>query len=692
MSAQESDPDLWQLSPRSSLVSTAHPTTVARVDQSHQLGSCLIGPNSSDGRVTSERVAGADREIVCNLSLPHQDLAFAPVGPILSQSNAPELNAETPAEAELGAGLPSKTLHDAALLSEDSEQFLFTRKAPEKEAAERAEVEDKSAPMRPPAQVLDSSSRESSWIGAEGDIVQIGGMTYRLSNVYVGTRDQAPDNLALIDTSLSIDAPPEDSGGNFCTWKHLYPEARLEFLAWISCGRKHSQISSGALHFYFHGLERRLLIDRACSEAASIKTELEALKEVFSGDLQFVRIVEKLIQVCHQLDPSLLPAQLPRAVPNLEMTVPHECRLHCAKMMARWGSLDASDALVWKTNQPGFRFDGHVVRHLEYFEECWYLGFPHYFPDNIVISPTGTPVRLTYQAVNGAFWEELVSDLADPCSVAPPPELDELYQVCIEGLEPLRHVDRRRRGGCLDIATPKFRNRASEPGAILATEPTRQKLEALLGDERLTVLTGAQLLGTICSGGYRKNGPVPRPVMQQLRSAFCSLGFGFEPDPEYSASLVLTPDTQLALFRAQEGGVVARGRIFELAHAAMTLSCLASSSYPGLEPVETEVLLKSLHKGDSLSDVEVQRLTALRAAMTGVPDAPLLLKSWCHAMVRLGRGQNFEELFELAFSGKRRNKFIDRFARQLCLALGYNRSDAEFFLRHVQKQWGGDRT
>ena len=87
--------------------------------------------------------------------------------------------------------------------------------------------------------------------------------------VYVGSGERAADGEriepSLVDTGLPVDWDHPDWSGatiyGLPSYSDLDPRARAAYLGWLAHGRRHEWVDIAYVLLFYHGLERRLLLE-----------------------------------------------------------------------------------------------------------------------------------------------------------------------------------------------------------------------------------------------------------------------------------------------------------------------------------------------------------------------------------------------------------------------------------------------
>ncbi len=122
---------------------------------------------------------------------------------------------------------------------------------------------------------------ELRWCG-RGETITIGGLVLKSPMVYVSDGPTGDDEGSCIDLSLGFTqaaAQRADALTSYPTYGAMSPFQRFNYLRWLSRGRVDFLSDPGYELMFFHGLERRLLLER--KDTGPIVAEVIRLLETY---------------------------------------------------------------------------------------------------------------------------------------------------------------------------------------------------------------------------------------------------------------------------------------------------------------------------------------------------------------------------------------------------------------------------
>ncbi|PBP74600.1 Tellurite resistance protein TerB [Pseudomonas syringae] len=277
------------------------------------------------------------------------------------------------------------------------------------------------------------------------DITLPGGM------IYTGT--QNPEfrlsEPSFIDASLPVagsDTPPVAGAAYYwSTYKDLEPAARRGYLQWLAGGRCDPEASSGYLFMFFHGLERRLLIDSlsdpdARKEIPAMKEEIERLRTVYHRDFSFCSQASRLLEY---LNMPVISGQMYLREPPMESAdrfeMPIVLRVALGQMAIDKYPLNASWALSWALTDPNISRGKPVGRCADLFQRLFRAEYEEQFPDGLKLLRNKTRLWVAYRPSSAYLDvpEIPVGDLPDvSITSATRKKIQVLVQGCTSVLAP----------------------------------------------------------------------------------------------------------------------------------------------------------------------------------------------------------------------------------------------------------------
>jgi tellurite resistance protein len=495
-------------------------------------------------------------------------------------------------------------------------------------------------PTSPPRQALDLH-REISTRGAQsnasarrtaprqpprwippGETVQIAGMTIPGGMLYVGpASDSWSAPKCLIDPDQKVArSQPDTSGmlmGYWPSYSQIRPESRLAYLQWLAGGRNAPNANIGYVFLFFYGLERRLIRDRALTEADMIVAEVERLRGIYGGNNSFRGYSTGLLEAVELLRHANIDNKPPlRAEPSYDL--PPRLLIGLGRQLADGKSLDADWTLAWALAHPETRLRTPARRAFDEFCRLYRLRFTERYPAGLKVSTPKTTIgALPYRCASADFQAELSGDFSTWPSVArltkPVAQAREIVEQCMEELEPYSRFLGRSPDAAdtlqakMLLPAPLLNDAGSEVAAVRAWLPHTPTA--------ISVSDAFARLGL--------SGEDAKPTKTQARTLAESLerlGHGVDPDVRLGGR---TPKTgeKVVLFPLPAGTV--EQPPFSPAYAAATLvlslCALVAHADSVITPEEERHLLALVETNLHLSPLERARLEAHARWLLAVP-------------------------------------------------------------------------
>ncbi len=470
------------------------------------------------------------------------------------------------------------------------------------------------------------------WV-AGPSIETVGGISFEACLVYVGDSDSEayPRNRSLIDPALSI-GHYDDPNGSTLSWNPDYrcmtPEARRSYLVWLAAGRP-GGAAVGYANLYLCGLERRLLLDDAKSEAPAILVELRRLSGLYGDDHVFGLVVRKLIDIAALMAEEDAPPPAPSLLLRNGYELPLGLLIQLGKRVGEGQPLDADLALCWLLAMPNTWPRTPVTRCFDEFVALWRVRFDVAYPKGLKVRTPKARIAYRYQSSAGFHADVTLPEVPDLSgTTAPVMRLHELMVECSDGLAPYSRflgVDETNRG-TLAAAMLLPVELASGPfGLPLAA--ARSAIEQLV--RGATSPTADAVLAAV--GLPTATAPLNAAQQRQMAQRLDLLGIGFEPDRRYGAGGGVRGDTPFALFEAPAGGPVdPADPAYATTRLIVEMSILAAAADGRIVPAEIDVIAAYVRDHALLADTARVRLLA---ALQVIPQDQPKLSS---ALKRLG--------------------------------------------------------
>ena len=488
---------------------------------------------------------------------------------------------------------------------------------------------------------------ETCWVPA-GHGVTVRGFEIRSGMVYVGSRLSAGSvdgwsrNVAmpcLIDPRLKVGALPEGSPSDAVYWPSyasITAVQRAVYLHWLSTGKCDPGLPVGYAFLYFHGLERRLLLDGpGPDEEAMLVAEIRRMRELFSKDGSFRSYSTSLLDLVDLRRTAAGPEGLNAWRPDLASIarngpmhralqlklglhalykVPVDCEHATAAMLALSPHQGGPSSSIVRT------------RCREEFIELVRRRFPTRFPKGFTLRDRKDSIlHPRYHSASQLPGIEIrvqgLERLPDPATLT----WTKMAELCTWAAEDLAPYAR---------LVGKDRSRADSMAAALALPPDlvdlgvsvsfRQWLDSL--PEPFGHVPQATM-GAWCFGQGRQAESLRQA--RDMSAILATVGYGMEPDPTHGGG---KPGSDLLVFRLPGGAAATPSPAFHL--AALVASVLASAE-PGPAP---DRLTGELAGRLRLDGAEATRLAARYRLMQGQAMRPGKLRALAATLPLAERG------------------------------------------------------
>lgn len=525
----------------------------------------------------------------------------------------------------------------------------------------------------------------SQWVGSKSKSVEIGGTVFSLSHVLLGVEGSA--DFAEIDSQLSVaDSAGPLSGApqSLTSYRDFDPTIRRAYLEWIVGGRISTEVPGCFLLLHLYSLEQ--VIVRRCDRSflGQARVELKRLMTQHAKEKQFCYQAEELVALCDWLDPTETVTPIPAsAQANHRPHMPFDVRVYVGQLFKNSTRLEADAALLFVLQQPGTRLDSRSAQAFDLIYHRWVEEYPYRFADGLEICPSAT-ISFHYDCLDEAGAVEFPSDVPDPATVELPTQFQLLFDECCGDLDQLDGLSIEQRASAIRQLKHARAPSLNPAWGVRADAP--QRISTLLAGPGPVK---AQLRDVLSDLFENAEAPVEKQLEVRARRWLTrelgELGVGFEPDERYGLPSSLRVESNIVLFREDPDPTEEPSDAFHLAQAALVLSALGITHYPGLRPLNVLEIEQRLLFRHRFSDRELRRLEATFLAMLALPDPRSLIAKWPRLMTRHKRVRDIEQGFGIAFYGQE-GRQLERFARAISLALHGDDRRVAGFLNEVKAQ------
>ena len=392
---------------------------------------------------------------------------------------------------------------------------------------------------------------DARWI-PPGASVSVNGFDIPGGMVYVGSFMSASPGggwaagepaPCLINPALKVAAgkPKIDLDmGYWPSYSSIDPIHRLNYLHWLSSGKRDAGFPVGYAFLYFYGLERRLLADNLSHEEETLLiAELERLRNLYTASGSFTGYSTRLLDLVRLRRVSATPPGLDGWKPSLAeqaATMPIPLRLKLGVMAAMSTPLGFEHAMAAMLTMPqqqgGIRRGIGMTRTHAEFLDLARRRFATQFPSGFPLrNKKDSALTLTYRAASRnlevSIRVEGIARVPDPMDLT----WTKMIELCSKSADDLAPYAR---------AVGKERVHANSVGAALAlpqdfgdtpaTIAFKRWLESLPGPLAEVPLNS---LGRWCFGDGKATEGIKQA--QQMSAILARVGYGMEPDPTYGS-------------------------------------------------------------------------------------------------------------------------------------------------------------
>jgi hypothetical protein len=463
------------------------------------------------------------------------------------------------------------------------------------------------------------AAAKAAWIRA-GERVAIGNVTIDRGLIYVGgslpTQTGYGTENALVDPALSLGRSPGNVSGQgvpyYPSYAALDPPSRRAYVDWLATTRDNPESYIGYVFLYFYGLERRLFVDHATGDHATVIAEVERLLSIYGGNRSFKMYASALLDAAAAMTnqwltrPSIDPSE------NLP-EIPFRLRGAIGAMLKRGQPITADWALAWYVASPEYSLRTSAVRCFREFYALFQQRFQTRFPRGLIFRSPRRNLAVRYRAASGTFTATLKGEfesLPDIVALtAPLSDVDQVVGECTEAIDPYSRLigrDPSARGTlAAELSLPMELLQIPQAGGAVAQ--ARKQLEALVPKSSALVSLGTLMsLLQVRSKSDNKNS---KSEIIAIAAALENLGFAMEPDPRHGGP-VPARDAEVMVFRqnSQSSGAGAPSPAFLAARTHVEISVLVASADAAFDDDEARAVIGQIRAMSGLDELQRLRL------------------------------------------------------------------------------------
>ncbi len=492
-----------------------------------------------------------------------------------------------------------------------------------------------------PAQAIPVETSEKCWVPS-GKEVRIKELILPGGMIYVGSNLPSIRENGIEPTLINPDLPfvPRDCPASTAefqanasmpywpNYSEISPEARYEYLNWLSQGRR-SPVQIGCVFLFFYGLERRVLFDLRNSdtvfpEIQEILSEVKQLLDVYGTNGSFRRYATSFLEFLEikRRSSEKFYSSPPPEIGDARFQISNFQKIALGQLALDQTGLPGEWAFSWLMSDPSGSLRQPARRCPELFRNLFIKRYDQKFPEGMKLPLPRTRLEIRYHPASASFGGSARLDFGDfPDVTALEKPLIPLRKIAEDACESLAPYSRLV-GRCPDKKTSM--DAVVLLPAIIWPSETVQSLRTYLDAHGIgqspVVMSFRDLIGHFSNGTV-----LNREQTAALASGLESIGIGMEPDVRWGGP-VPEESTELVLFA--EPGNTPKRIPASFTTAALSLQiCAAVSVADGLSDEEESYLFQTIDQNTALEPHERERLRArLRALLLGEPGLTALKK------------------------------------------------------------------
>ena len=463
--------------------------------------------------------------------------------------------------------------------------------------------------------------RPARWL-ARDETTEIAGLSVKGGLVYVGENLPAQSGYenenCLINPKWKVASGRTDHVTGLSYWPAYHsitPSQRRTYLHWLAGERDDPEIDIGYVFLYFYGLERRLFLDQATSEAEVLIAEVERLYNIYGDNRSFHSYAQTFLSSAGFVSgrfpsaPTLSPEKTSFELPPV-LRAAIGIKLHNGEKLT-WDWL-----LAWYLGHPDTYLRTPATRCFEEFKALFEKRFRERYPDGLAVRSPKKTLRPTYRAASGTFTVTLengLGNIPDPVDLKVPMKVaGEIAEQITADLDSYSRYLGRNPGAEETLAAQLLLPAELSPTPGSALGGFRTFLENRLSGST-TLIPLQELLETLQIDDGRE-----KPAANSLKTlskalAICDVGM--EPDRAFGAQAI-DREMIVVLFRAAGGGRVDANRAnFAAARILVELAAMAIAADGVADESEVAVVVEHIKRLDDLLAMERVCLLALLSAL-----------------------------------------------------------------------------
>ncbi|WP_372023099.1 TerB N-terminal domain-containing protein (plasmid) [Tistrella mobilis] len=480
------------------------------------------------------------------------------------------------------------------------------------------------------------------------EVVTIGGRSIGGGMFYVGNwRDSYSAPKCLIDRDCPLSRHAADIAiddlGYWPSYSRLDVHQRAAFLNWLASGRNDPRAAIGYVFIYFYGLERRILLQRAMSDADAIIAEVERLRGIYGTNDAFERYSRDFLFAVALLKGEGVPERpILHAAGGFHL--PQWLILGIGHRLDRGLPLDADWVMAWALHHPETRLRTPARRAFSELCALFRARFDALHPGGLRLARPRTNIgALNYRVASQDFEAKLEGSFSRWPSIErltkPVTDAQALIETCTADLDAYSRLLGRDPGAAGSIQAQ-----------LLLPPELRDMEEGALGELRAWLMQSpvVTLAEALPRFGVEAGERIGKASARGVAEMAAELGFGMEPDVRHGARTPRNDDLVVFFPQADAATADAPGDTYQAAALALTLCAIVAHADDVVTPEEERHLAGLAAAHVHLSESEQCRLDAHVARMLKAPPSLASVQSRLTALPEARRHEIMTFLVALA--------------------------------------------
>lgn len=479
----------------------------------------------------------------------------------------------------------------------------------------------KAAEPKPVSPSLSTDASASRMAGAEwispGKSVTVasvtisGGMFYL--GGFLGKQGRLNENEnCLVNPALTVGRSRDPAGVSMGYWPSygaMSPDARRSYLEWLAGSRSNPNDYIGYVFLYFYGLERRLLLDDAASDATKVLAEVRRLLDVYGHNGSFNRYATELLTAA-ELKSGEPSAQFLASVEPNGYEVPAAVKIALGIRVRDERPIEADLMLRFALTHPETSVRTPAKRVPSLLRELYLLEFAKLYPAGYRPRAGRTKkLKKQYQACSGSFNIEIkvlggdipdITDREEPIRIA-----RRVFNDCMEQLD-----DYSRALGRLPGLQPNLLAISKLPEALRATAAASLPGDPLADLRRLADQSSEIRIDRLAEQIGIEMGTNPgKAKLRDLSQALSGFRIGATFDPAFAVKSSAGDDTAI-LFPILAPLPALATDTYRTQQLSTMLGMIVGYADGDFHELERKALLDRIATSTDLSEDEKRRLEA----------------------------------------------------------------------------------